>query len=66
MIRGGAKFTMQRNVTNYPNFSKTHRILNKKRQFIRQFFGENISKIITAVPEDIYLESNLSKSILTC
>jgi hypothetical protein len=32
--------------------------LSQKRQFFRKFFGENISKILTSVPDRIQLDSS--------
>jgi hypothetical protein len=34
----------------YQILTKTTRSLSKKRQYFRQFFGENIFKIITSAP----------------
>jgi hypothetical protein len=33
-------------------FAKFSFVLSQKRQFFAEFFGENISKIITSVPGD--------------
>jgi hypothetical protein len=34
-------------------FEKTSNSLGKKRQFFAKFFGANILKIITSVPDDV-------------
>jgi hypothetical protein len=44
-------------------FAKFSFVLSQKRQFSAEFFGENILKIITSVPEMLYFSTGIMAQV---